>query len=213
MPKPATLFARLTTIMSGERYRARIVWGSIAIAVAGVPGFAQSNAVRWSTAPATVDAHAALDVVAVYRTGPAISADVDVPANLSFPPMYRDAIAAMVRHSAMFRRQCLRLAAAPHLTVTLRIFHHPYGPKARTTIRRTADNRLSAIVDIQPLGDHEELIAHEIEHIIEQLDEVDLAERAELRGSGVRLCADLTFETERAIHVGRLVARQARGGH
>jgi hypothetical protein len=127
--------------------------------------------------------------------------------------MYRDKIAAMVKRSVMFRRQCLRLAAAPHLTVTLRNFHHPSGPKARTTIRRTADGRLSAIVDIQPLGDLEELIAHEIEHIIEQLDEVDLPERAALRGSGVRICGDGTFETERAIHVGRLVARQARGGH
>ena len=51
-----------------------------------------------------------------------------------------------------------------------------------------------------------ELIAHEFEHILEQLDSVDLAAMAARSGTGVRAVSELGhFETDRAIAAGRRV--------
>lgn len=50
-----------------------------------------------------------------------------------------------------------------------------------------------------------ELIAHELEHVIEQLDGVHLFAASE---HGVFRSATDAFETKRAIHVGELVERQ-----
>lgn len=60
------------------------------------------------------------------------------------------------------------------------------------------------------MQDHAELIAHEIEHIIEQLDGIDLGARATLPATGVRRCADGAFETMRAIRTGLAVAGEMR---
>jgi hypothetical protein len=116
----------------------------------------------------------------------------------------------MLERSPMFRRQCLRLAAAPHLAVVVRITHpNTAGPRARTQIRRDG-SQLTARVEINPYGDFTELLAHELEHIVEQLDGIDLAVKSNVARSGVRQCADGTFETSRAVRVGTLVALEAR---
>jgi hypothetical protein len=116
----------------------------------------------------------------------------------------------MLERSPMFRRQCLRLAAAPHLAVVVRITHPTNAaPRARTQIRREG-GQLSANVEINPYGPFAELLAHELEHIIEQLDGIDLAAKSNVARSGVRLCADGTFETSRAVRIGTLVALEAR---
>ena len=54
------------------------------------------------------------------------------------------------------------------------------------------------------------MVAHELEHIIEQLDEVDLREKARRARSGVRLIQgnDLVFETLRARRIGRRVLEE-----
>ena len=70
--------------------------------------------------------------------------------------------------------------------------------------------QLVASVEINPYGDFTELLAHELEHVIEQLDGIDLAAKATVASSGVRNCADGTFETSRAVRVGTLVALEAR---
>ena len=91
---------------------------------------------------------------------------------------------------------------------------HPLtgGPRARTQITQVAGKRLLATVEINPLGDFMELLAHELEHIIEQLDGVDLAARSTVARSGVWGCMDGTFETSRAVRVGTLVANEVRRG-
>ena len=80
----------------------------------------------------------------------------------------------------------------------------------RTTTTVTLESRLVATVAINPRGDFTELLAHELEHVIEQLDGIDLAVKASVANSGVRSCVDGTFETSRAVRVGSVVAVQAR---
>jgi hypothetical protein len=137
-----------------------------------------------------------------------------VPGNIVVPPFYRPLVEAMLRGSPTFRRQCLRLAAESTLTVMLVI-----GPRAQrsalratTHIKRTENGGLTAFVEIPPLEDLDELIAHEFEHIIEQIDGVDLAAHAALPESGVTKSRRRggTFETVRATRTGFKVAAELR---
>ena len=184
--------------------------------VSSVPAFAQSNAARWRAVPVTATrAREPGDMVRLYTTDHHDLAPHDrLPPNLAFPESYRPILTAMLERSPMFRRQCLRIANTPYVRVLLRTLQTavPTGPRARTTIRRTVDGALIATVLIRPLEDMPELIAHELEHIIEQLDGVDLSERASISSSGVHLCEDGSYETTRARHVGLIVGRDTRRG-
>ena len=120
----------------------------------------------------------------------------------------------LCRRSPTFRRQVARLADVDGLTVTVhRLMLPPPSTalwRAQTLITRVGGLVRSADVQV-PSGDARlmaELIAHEFEHILEQLDGVDL--KRWVGRSGVRrVGADREgspIETERAQQVGRLVA-------
>ena len=105
------------------------------------------------------------------------------------------------------------MANAPRLTVTISNFHPLPSDRARArTAFVSSDRGLHADVQIAPLDDQVELIAHEIEHVIEQLDGVDLRVRASLRGTGASMCENGSFETIRAVRAGLAVAREVDGG-
>jgi hypothetical protein len=182
----------------------------VMIVGASVPGFAQSDSV--STANATtiaalrarsatpVDGHARPEAARV------------APSNLIFPDSFREVIESMLARSSAFRRQCQRLANAPDVVVRLQSLN-PYAPgtaRARTNIVRGPGVSLVATMEIRPLDDFPELIAHELEHVIEQLDGIDLRQQSTLPGTGVRSCSDGSFETVRAVRVGERVSQETR---
>jgi len=127
-----------------------------------------------------------------------------------------DVVADLCRRSPTFRRQVARLADADGLTVTVRLgaFQPTSSWRAQTVITQVGGHVRSADVQV-PAGDGRlvaELIAHEFEHILEQLDGVDL--KRWVGSSGVRrVGAPETgpIETERANQVGRLVAGEYAG--
>ena len=198
--------------MHGDRRAVVVASVAIVLSVTGVPGLAQSNAVRWRTTTASeLTLEVASNAVGIYTEPYAVSDGVEVPANLTVPSTHRSMIERMLERSPMFRRQCLRLAAAPDLTVIVRMLHPlTGGPRALTEIKRQDSRGLVATVRINPLGDFTELLAHELEHVIEQLDGIDLAAKAAMSQTGVRSCVGGTFETSRAVRIGSLVAVQAR---
>jgi hypothetical protein len=199
--------------MHGDCNGLAVATAAIVLSVASIPGLAQSNAVRWRTAPSELTLALWSNGVDVYTEPHLVSDAVEAPPNLSVPGGHQTAIVQMLERSPMFRRQCLRLAGAPQLTVIVRMLHPlTGGPRARTQITQVEGNRLLATVQINPLGDFMELLAHELEHIIEQLDGVDLAAKATVARSGVWSCVDGTFETSRAVRVGSLVANEVRAG-
>jgi hypothetical protein len=139
--------------------------------------------------------------------------NVRLPANLVVAAPLRQTLESMLRDSPTFRRQCARIASAASLVVTVERVIIPAGARslAVTAVRSDADGRMSADVRLGQSGDREELIAHEFEHVIEQLDGVDLLSLARDATAGVRFTEDADrFETERAVAMGRQVAHEIR---
>jgi hypothetical protein len=112
----------------------------------------------------------------------------------------------MLEHSPRFREQCRTLAAASRLraTVTMSQRQSTVTSRARTAFRQTEGGGLDAQIEIRSAADISELLGHEFEHLIEQLDGVDLSAMA--RGGEARRLTDGAFETERAIAAGHQVA-------
>lgn len=180
--------------------------------VANVPAFAQSDnrSVRESSASTAIARHAPGPVLRVYESERLhTGAPVAFPQNLTIPDVLRPTIERMLEQSPTFRRQVLRLVQAPGLIVRIGLLQGKplSGVRARTEMD-IADRSLVANVFIKPMENVVELIAHEFEHIIEQLDGVDLRARSALSGTGVWSCDDGSFETKRAVRVGRLVAEE-----
>lgn len=150
---------------------------------------------------------------AVEWRSPAARCDV-MARRLRVAPDLHPIVEDLCRRSSTFRRQVARLADEDGLIVTVTQVVLPTIPswRAQSVIARVAGHVRTADVQVQT-GDPRlvaELIAHEFEHILEQLDGVDLTRwvgRSGVRriGAGSR---DEPIETERARQVGRLVASE-----
>lgn len=173
-----------------------------------------SQAMAQSTSQSFALDRTSLTSVREYVATEAVPRQLSLPSNVTISPMYRPLLENMLRQSMTFRRQCLRIAGEPRVTVELRIGTAPWRSdiRAKTEISRKPFGYLHAMIEIYPLHDNVELIAHEIEHVIEQLDEVDLASRARLPDTGVHSLAagSHVYETARALRVGLKVSEEAR---
>ena len=128
-----------------------------------------------------------------------------VPPEPGIPGVCRGLLDEMWRGSATFRRQWTRLASA-RVRVTVTFDKPTSGPPAQARISRVGGLRVEISL---PLVDRRavEYLAHEIEHVLEFLDEIDLAAAAAQRIHGVTESGRFAaFETSRAIAIGRLVA-------
>jgi hypothetical protein len=192
----------LTMITAAHRTFVLAATTSVAF-VLSVPAFAQSNNRTSATA---VREYAPVAHVDTEHASP--------PPNFTVAAPLRPTVALMLRRSPTFRRQCQRIANAPHLIVALRRagLPMPHRSRARSQVVRPATGLMAATIDVPPLDDDVELIAHELEHVIEQLDDVDLATAATRTNTGVVMSSDgqPVFETRRAIRVGLLVAEEVR---
>lgn len=137
-----------------------------------------------------------------------------IPQNIAAWPGSRPLLETMLARSPSFRRQCVRIANDRSLTVHLRQVPGRLqgGVRGISRIWRQSDGRIVAHVTLDPFDNDVEMIAHEFEHIIEQLDEVNLPEKARRRDSGVHAIrrAETTFETSRAVRMGLKVVAEVR---
>ena len=81
---------------------------------------------------------------------------------------------------------------------------------ARTAMRRFSAGALIAIVEMPvplTMAEYAELFGHELEHVIEQIDGVDLQAITDAREGATRLAGG-AYETARARRAGRLIAEQ-----
>jgi hypothetical protein len=135
---------------------------------------------------------------------------VTMPANVDMPPDLDAALTTLLAQSSTLRRECAAIAAASdraHIVIQP-IPPDTSGARARTSFVREARGRLNAYIDVPFDADFPELIAHEFEHVVEQIEGLNLRRLTERRGSGVREAPDGSFETARACAAGRAAARE-----
>jgi hypothetical protein len=188
----------------------------VSTVVSVVPAFSQSASGRlWAdlTRPSDADRTRA-GVARVLNTGVWAHSPIELPPNLIVPPFLRSVVESMMLASPTFRRQCVRIANAPRMVVVLGYFQPQATEhiRARTVVSTTPEGARVAMVAIRPVDDPVELIAHELEHVLEQLDDVDLQALAAVPTSGVRRCdcGKETFETIRAARAGLAAAAEVR---
>jgi hypothetical protein len=148
--------------------------------------------------------------VATRATEDPASCPRTLPDNIELPRDLERILARVYRGSATFRAQCDRIGAAGGtLSVNVRLDTGiPSSYQAFTMIGRRG-HALRADVHLLPAAIAiAELVGHEFEHILEQLDGLNLRMLSNVRGSGVRESSFDVYETTRAQRVGRIVAAE-----
>ena len=140
-----------------------------------------------------------------------------IPSNIQVVENAREVLTDLLALSPTLLSQCRRIGMAPHVRVLIRLVP-PTGMlwRARGTIARHEAGALVAMLEIPVSPEFVELLSHELEHVIEQMEGVNLAALASMRGHLAYRDDIGRFETVRAIGAGRAAAgevRQARGGH
>jgi len=201
--------------MPGFRYTVRRI--ALLLAVAGISATVSAQVPESQLAAATPLPEAmhtmhALHVYANEESDQSPRSIAMLPAHIVIQPALHEIVDSMLRSSPTFRRQCARLMSASALTVTVvRGIPAAQQSFASTRMMTSPDGHLYAVVHLGPGAALDELIAHEFEHIIEQLDGVDLAAMAKRPGTGVKELDEAgCFETDRARTIGRQVALEVR---
>jgi hypothetical protein len=138
---------------------------------------------------------------------------LDLPKNLRVPANMRPMLIRMLQRSETFRRQIAFLSRKPAVRVSV-----AYGGlrgdrhyQALSTVRKHEWGAMIVDTQIFVPSDVVEIIAHELEHVCEQMEGVDLPALSRRRGVGV---FDLNghFETTRAIRAGQAATREYQDG-
>ena len=109
-----------------------------------------------------------------------------LPANVFLLHDIEEPLQRIYERAPSFRAQCARIAAAKGLRVTVRIDPRmPSRCRAFTIVRRSR-KQIFADVHLRPSSNHAEMLAHEFEHILEQIEGLDLRTLSLVKGSGVR---------------------------
>lgn len=152
----------------------------------------------------------AVIVLCLSLTPPA-SAQTALPSNLRVSEIYREFVESIGDSSPTFQAQLHRIEAEPNVTVDLEIVPRIIGARATTRFERRG-RELIAWIEVERFDDVIELIAHEMEHVIERMDGVDFVAGAGASGSGIYAVSTdgTTFETTRAARAGLSVAAEVR---
>jgi hypothetical protein len=139
-----------------------------------------------------------LFAAATARANAAAGHACHIPVSIGTSSQIRQQIERMIARSATFRQQCQRLDI-PRLSVQIRtdlqLGEQPTY-HARTTIARSATG-VVAWVSLAAFDDPAEWLGHEFEHIIEQLEGVDVPQLATTSRHDAWCTGDSMFETAR----------------
>jgi hypothetical protein len=136
------------------------------------------------------------------------------PANIKVDPLLQPVVDALLEKSATLRRQWRALGATGVLRVSLIsswLPHEAMNARARTAISRYASGAIRAVVELPKGVDITELLPHELEHVLEQVEGVDLPTLATRRASGVHQVERGVYETERARGAGLMAVQEVYG--
>lgn len=111
--------------------------------------------------------------------------------------------------SATFRQQCARIAHAGAFVLLRTATSVQIRRPAQSRIGVSADGVTVAHVLVRMSDDSVEHIGHELEHVLEHLEKVNLRDKRNGHRSGVS-ASGVGYESDRAIDAGRRVAREVR---
>jgi hypothetical protein len=137
----------------------------------------------------------------------------ELPGNVQPSSDLLPTLEKMWLRSPTFRQQCQRIAASPTLTVRIGVAIKPAwfaNTHAVTQLERTADGTMTANVRLFDLSHLIEFIGHEFEHLVEQIEGIQLPSLAFQHGSGVYRTKQGHYETARAIKAGHKVYAEYR---
>jgi hypothetical protein len=162
-----------------------------------------------ATASREITAH----TVGFTRSGTNVDVEgpSELPVSLLLPKGLRPVLERMWAASPTFRRQCARLSeAAVPITVSIGLPRGITAARAFTRIERRDGSVTRAYVYLDAtLARAHEDVAHEFEHVLEQVDGVDLAGLLANGVHGVRTDGlRRVLETARAAAIGRLVSHE-----
>lgn len=133
-----------------------------------------------------------------------------LPPNLILSRHARVMVEKVWRRSPAFRLQCERISQAQWLKVKLKIVLNTSLNRKYRAVTNVNRGLGLASVEIHTPHDFVELIGHEFEHVLEQIECLNLAALvAEENGQASRH-SDGSFETERALRAGRKVKAEYR---
>jgi hypothetical protein len=194
------------------RARVRAV-GAIAILLGTCPAAAtaQIRTERLVSGAAPFRSDIATNIVGFQGIGTSfdVEASTELPVGLLIPKGLRPVLERMWQASPAFRRQCARLIDTS-VSVTVSIGLPAATPAARAFTRIERRNGLVRYAYVYlnaRLHRVHEVLAHELEHVLEQIDGVDLAGLSANGVHGVHRERGV-FETARAAAIGRLVAHE-----
>jgi hypothetical protein len=161
-------------------------------------------------------------LVLVWRLAP-VAACVDIPRQSAPDPVgapawpcrlvvvgdLRPSVEVAWAQSPTFRSQCERLAAAGTIVLLHRASAVQTPRQAESMIGVSAEGVTVARVLVRVNVDTVELIAHELEHVLEHLEGVNFGQAANRHRSGVTVDGH-AYESARAIKAGQRVAREVR---
>ena len=129
------------------------------------------------------------------------------PDTIRISPELIPSITAMLQASPTFREQYQRIVTTPKLILNARtdmtFMHRAF--RARSCMRRYDSGLLVVSMDIAPGAEQAEWLAHEFEHVLEQIEGLSLPTLAAHGHRETWFSSDQMVETSRATRAGRLV--------
>ncbi len=128
-----------------------------------------------------------------------------LPTNLILSRRERQLVEKVWRRSPTFRFQCDRISQAQSLKVKLDIVPKIWWARKYRALTVVNIQSGLAKVEIYSPNEYVELIGHEFEHLLEQIEGVNLPALAAGKDDQAYRHADGAFETARAVTAGRKV--------
>lgn len=142
------------------------------------------------------------------------SAGITESANIHVDPLLQPLVAKLLARSPTLRRQWQAIGSSRLIRVSLLstpLLRETPSARARTEFSRYALGAIRAVVELPAVADIAELLPHELEHVLEQIEGLDLPALAKRGESGVYEIGRGVYETERARKAGVGALREVYG--
>jgi hypothetical protein len=140
----------------------------------------------------------------------------DFPSNIVVQPELHQAVARLWAASPTFRAQCAKIGAQKRYRVAVMldpVLAVNRSCRAQCVLRVYSTGLVTARVTVPHPGRNvDELIPHELEHVIEHIDGIDVTRDVRRYGTGAYDAGRGRVETVRATRVGRQVKAEVYAG-